>query len=325
MKSKEEFIGFIDNNLSSSLGDLEELRKSIKSGYLNWISVFLLGGGIVLAAKFVMHLKWLLWPSLALFLVALIFIILVQKPMKEFRARYKSDVISRIIEFIQPGLSYMPQAMISEHEFRHSGLFLKEPDRYHGEDMVSGTVGKTDMKFSEVRAQYKTETRDSKGNRHTQWHDIFRGIFFVADFNKDFATRTLVLPDKAEKLFGSFLGSAFQKMNKFRGELVKLENPEFEKEFAVYGEDQIESRYVITPDLMEKILDFRKKHRQSISISFISSKMYVAIPVFKDLFEPNYAKSVFDKAVMTEYFEYLRLVLGIVEDFNLNTRIWGKK
>ena len=34
-------------------------------------------------------------------------------------------------------------------------------------------------------------------------------------------------------------------------QLIKLEDPEFEKLFAVYGDDQIEARYILTPALMQ--------------------------------------------------------------------------
>ena len=55
-------------------------------------------------------------------------------------------------------------------------------------------------------------------------------------------------PDVAEKLLGNFLGNLVQKYNfPQSGKLVKLENVKFEKEFAVYGTDQIESRFVLTP------------------------------------------------------------------------------
>ena len=78
--------------------------------------------------------------------------------------------------------------------------------------------------------------------------------------------------DTAEKMF-CFIGTKLQKMNKARGELVKLENPEFESEFAVYSDDQIESRYILSPSLMERILSFKKQTKKSIQLSFIDSRL----------------------------------------------------
>lgn len=57
-------------------------------------------------------------------------------------------------------------------------------------------VGSTSIEFSQVHAEYKTETthRDDDGHETTDehWHTIFQGIFFIADFNKDFRTQVLL-------------------------------------------------------------------------------------------------------------------------------------
>jgi hypothetical protein len=198
-------------------------------------------------------------------------------------------------------------------------------DRYHSEDYVSGSVGKTKVEFSEVHSEYKTEYHDSKGHRHEVWHDIFRGVFFVADFNKEFKGLTLVLPDTAQKMFGDMIGSFFQKHSIGRPDLVKMEDPEFEKLFVVYGNDQVEARYILSPALMQRLVEYKKKTGKTLHFSFCKSKVYVAIPYNKDLFEPRIFRSIVDFDEVKGYFEDLQLVVSMVEDLNLNTRIWGKE
>ena len=41
------------------------------------------------------------------------------------------------------------------------------------------------------------------------------------------------------------------------GELVKLEDPEFEKSFVVYSGNQTEARYILSTSLMRRILDYK--------------------------------------------------------------------
>jgi hypothetical protein len=189
---------------------------------------------------------------------------------------------------------------------------------------VSGTMGKTAMRFSEVHAEYKTESRDSKGHRKTHWHTIFKGLFFIADFNKEFRGRTVVLPDTAERLLGRF-GKMLQKMNVSRDDLVKLESPEFEKEFAVYGTDQVEARYILSTSLMERILNFKRKTRVPVSVAFVHSNVYVALQTRKNMFEPRIFRTLVNFDIVAGYLEDLRLAVGIVEELNLNTRIWTKE
>ena len=133
-----------------------------------------------------------------------------------------------------------------------------------------------------------------------------------------------MLPDTAEKLFGKF-GQKLQAMNFLRGKLIKLEDPEFERLFAVYGNNQIEARYILSTSLMERITTFKKKTGQKIYLSFVGSKVYVAISFTKSLFEPRIFNTLLDFGPVREYFEDLQLAIGIVEDLNLNTRIWSKE
>lgn len=237
---------------------------------------------------------------------------------------FKHRIIARLIDFLAPGLRYAPQGCISRDQFSSSGLFQHHIDRYHGEDLVAGRVGRTELAFSEIHAEYKTQSRDSKGRTSTHWHTIFKGLFFIADFNKHFGGRTYVLPDTAERLFGRF-GRMFQSWTLGRGELIKLEDPEFENEFVVYGDDQIEARYILSTSLMERILDFKRKTGSTVYLAFVGSCVHVAVEMHRDLFEPRLLSPAADFAPVREYAEDLALAINIVDDLNLNTRIWSKQ
>ena len=132
-------------------------------------------------------------------------------------------------------------------------------------------MGKTSLEFSEVHAQHVST--DSEGRRQTS--TVFKGLFLVADFNKSFKGKTFVLPDTAEKLFGS-IGSMLQSWNAARGELIKMEDVAFEREFVVYGDDQIEARYILSTSLMERF-SLQGKSNRPVRLSFIGNNVHVAI------------------------------------------------
>ena len=146
----------------------------------------------------------------------------------------------------------------------------------------------------------------------------------MADFNKHIRGETVVLPDTAERLFGR-LGKKLQALNKPRGQLINLEDPEFEKNFAVYGDDQIQARYILSTSLMKRIMEFKEKTKREIYLSFLGMKVHIAIRFRKDLFEPKLFRTLLDFELIREYFEDVMLAYGIVEDLNLNTRIWSKQ
>ncbi len=319
MRSLEELGNYYNTALMPKLLKLEEQRKKVlkKVCLVNGIVIVLFTGMLVLF--FVIK-----FPPQAIFFGGFIAVAAVVGIYKwlvnDYVKNFKSGVIENIIRFIDANLKYQRAAYVPAGDFIKSKIFNRHPDRHKGDDYVSGQVGKTRIEFSEIHSEY--ETRDSKGNRH--WHTIFKGLFFVGDFNKHFKGITIVLPDVAERLFGGF-GNFLQKMNVSRGQLIKLEDPEFEKEFVVYGDDQVEARYILSTSLMKRIVDFKKKTGRKVFLSFVGSKIYVAIAFAKDLFEPRVFKSLIDFSQVVEYYQDLELVIGIVKDLNLNLRIWTKE
>jgi len=239
-----------------------------------------------------------------------------------YRRDFKQEIMPEIVRFVSPGVVYSADDGVRQSTFVAGAIFPRGIDRYSAEDRVAGQIGKTPFEFSEVHAEYKTESSNDEGKRSTEWHTIFRGLYFVADFNKDFRTHTVVLPDRLER-FG-FLNRTLQKMNTSRGQLVSLEDPEFERAFVVYGDDQVEARYILTPALMQRMLALRSKVKGPVFFAFSGSAVHVAIRSRQDHFEPTIWRSIRNPQRLAECCADLRLLIGMVEDLDLNTRIWTK-
>lgn len=240
-----------------------------------------------------------------------------------YRKSFKVKIIRPVVESYLEQIEYSPHDYVSMHAYEQSKIFLRWPDRYKGEDYIRGTKGKTDFEFSELHTEYKTTTRTKNGTR-TTYHTIFRGVFFIADFHKDFNGRTLVLPDTVEGILGKF-GQMLQDVNFTRPDLVKLEDPEFEKAFCVYSEDQVEARYILSTSLMRRILDYKHKFGNDIYLSFYRSRVYVALSCNRNRFEPRIFQSVTKPGLLKEYLSDLELLVDIIDDLNLNLRIWSKE
>ena len=329
MKTLEELREFFHCDLGSYLYELEELRKGITKKILHL--AIGLSASLLLGTILIFVMKWPVGGFIAVVIITgliglLWYHIFIKMSKDTFRFEFKQKIIKTIVQFIDKNLDYSPTRHISQGCYMQSTIFKKSPDRYNGEDYVSGKIGETNIEFSEIHSEYKTQTTDSKGRTSTQWHTIFKGIYFVADFNKDFNGTTVVLPDMAEKMFG-FLGKTLQKWNMTRGELINLEDPEFEKQFVVYGDDQIEARYILTTSLMERLMDFYGKVNKitgnEIYLSFTGNKIFVAMANPKNLFEPRLFSSNKDFKLISEYFMYLQLAAGIVKDLKLNNKING--
>lgn len=315
MKPIENLRDFYQSTLIGRLQELENKRKALVKRIIPTICI------VSPCIIFLLFLGFKAAIFLFPVIFALIYFFRFLGPIKEYTSEFKSQIIARIVTFIDENLQYESQKYISSSLFRGSDIFKVAPDRYCGDDFVSGKIKDTSFQFSEIHAEYKTETTDSKGRRQEHWHTIFKGIFFIGDFNKRFKGKTVVLPDNLEKLFGN-MGSVMQGWNLMRSQLVKLDDPEFEKLFVVYSDDQIEARYILSMSLMKRIVDFKNKTKKQIYLSFVGNKIFVAVPYTRNLFEPSIFKTVLDFNPIQQYCEDLQLAVGIIDELNLNTRIW---
>ena len=319
VKTLEDFTEFYNNTLLEDLKSLEQERRKIVSKLIVVFVIILFILGFCLLMIKVNSGATAPFLFIPIILCIITYAAICHFMTKGYVSTFKSLVIRRIVHFIDENLNYDASEYIDHTTFMMSKIFTTRPNQYKGDDLVWGKTGATEIKFSEIHAEHESGSGKNK-RRYT----IFKGLFFIGDFNKHFTCETVVLPDTAEKLFGYF-GQKLQSMNVFRGQLIKLEDPEFESHFVVYGDDQIQARYILSMSLMERIVEFKKKTDREIYLSFIGSKVFVAVSYTKSLFEPRLFRTLLDFEPIREYFRDLQLAIGIVDDLNLNTRIWSKK
>jgi hypothetical protein len=320
MKSTSELTDFYYKELYPSLDELEKTRLRIVSS-LKWYGAM----GVTIFAIIALWMGknfGLLHPfSIAIAIGFTVFAGIGYRFMTAgYATDFKAKVIAPLINAIDSNLLYNPNFAISQHLFERSQLFNHSIDRYNGNDYVTGSIDGVPLEFSDVHAQY--QTRDSKGR--TQWHTLFRGLFLVAEFNKHFKAKTVVLPDKAEKSFGSLVGGWLQSINFSREDLIRLDDPEFEKHFVVYGNDSIEAHYILSHSMMKRILEFQKKISHPLFVSFVHNHIHVGIATGKDLFEPAIFTSLLDYKQAMEYVNTLQNTLGLVEELKLGEKLWSK-
>ena len=243
------------------------------------------------------------------------------KGAARYREAFKRDFLAGLITKIEPEVSYSPGGGIAEGLFVGSGLFGSRPDRYQSEDLIHGKIGATSVQLSEVHAEEKHTRTDSKGQRKTHWTTLFRGIFFIADFHKDFRSPVSVMPDVAERHFG-WLGKKLQKLG---GNLQRMENSKFEKMFVVRGEDAVEARYILTPSMQDRLVDLRGRLGKDLRVGFRQSHVWIAIPNASNWFEADLQMPAGDRTQTKMLLGQLKSCFQIVEELDLNTRIWTKE
>lgn len=164
------------------------------------------------------------------------------------------------------------------------------------------------------KIDYKIFEQEVFTNQITR-KSIFKGLFFQARFNKNFPTKIFVVPH--------FINANIHSSKMNLDKQVKLQDQEFVDFFTVYGDDQVDTRNILSTNLMTKLVKFRKRAKKNLYISFVDNMIYIAIEYPEDIFEPRLYQSMLSLAPMREFFENIQLMLSIVEELNLNRRIWG--
>ncbi len=163
------------------------------------------------------------------------------------------------------------------HDMRSLKL-LPNWDRSDFEDKLTGTRHDVSFEFFEAHLEQKQRRTNSRGQTRTEWVTVFRGQCLRFDLDKAFYGTTLVLRD----------AGLFNRMGGARGtKRAKLEDPVFEKAFEVHTTDQVESRYLLTPDVMQDLVDLETAfHGGKLRCAFDNGQVFIAVEG-ADLFEPG--------------------------------------
>ncbi|ALS28548.1 hypothetical protein IJ21_31540 [Paenibacillus sp. 32O-W] len=255
-----------------------------------------------------------------------------------FRRKFKDILVTGIVRELVGNCSlpnetsdyeyrwnYLSDYRISDSHIRDCCLFEERIDEIDGEDLFQGRLGLTDFEFSELRLVRIERRTNAKGQQTTRRVTVFDGVLFVADFHKSFRGVTLLLTNgffgggSFLNRIGNALGNAFRsvKINH-----IKLENDDFNRLFITNTTDEVEARYILSANFMERLLKFKEAHPQKVEAAFVGSKMYVAISSGSNYFEPNIRRPV-DRQVRRIRDEFV-FFFGLIELFDLNTRIWSK-
>lgn len=336
MEKTRDFEAYYEKELVPLLEESDQIRRETRRKNFGITLKYLFFAVVVIVVAFLLNKaiygSWNSSDSANVPLVAMIFVLVwlaffcrrtIKKNRGSFVGHFKRNIIRKIVRFVDESLIFDAGKHISQSDYMASRLFRKTPDRYEGDDYVSGTIGKTAIEFSELHTKYVETSQDEDGNSQERWIKIFDGLFFKADFNKHFRGEYFLFSEKPKK--PSRLERFINREKDYLKESIMLENPEFNRQFFVYGTDQVEARYILSSSMMQRLLDFKEKTGKKIRISFVGSSIYIAIPYKKPLFEPKYRSSIVDKQDTTDYYYDLRTMVDIVKELDLNTRIWSKQ
>ena len=340
LKTKEEFSQFLQNDLSSSINQYEKDRVGTKKTTLIYggLSVLLVIGflGYIMYNAFTQGFESIgittFIPIIAVFAVYYIiyYIFIRPKQMTALKSgemeintssttTFKTELFDKILKFMIPDSQYIMHGHVDYAEFMESGMFTQKNYKITGNDLVVGKFSGVPFQFCDL-----TVTHQKKMHKEGEAPNCaLYGQFFIARFNKSFSTPVYIVPKTG--VAGFFMNNEIELYIDTPGEKIELEDPEFMKMFKVYGGDQIEARYILTPALMERIKDLAIRTQGQYYISFYNNKITVANNSGKNNFEVGMFKSITkdDNKLLVDFYQDICDELAIINDLKLNVKIWN--
>lgn len=230
------------------------------------------------------------------------------RPVMQYSESVKEQIFPLIFDYFGQDYAYSPVSPLTVSSLKPSGI-IPSFDREKSSDYVRGLYKNVKLELVETEL---TETRGSGKDRRTV--TVFKGLLVVLDAHKKFKGRTLVKKDHG---FMNWAVNGFSDL-----ERVKLEDPEFEKMFEVFGSDQVEARYLLTTSFMERLKKLGGIFEADwVQCSFYDSRLLIMIPMEKDYFE---TASVFEPATFIEEINRvlteMKTLFDIVDTLKLNER-----
>ncbi len=303
MKSLRDVKEYYRNGLAGELHRFEHQRRSLQVRILVTFAALVT---IVIC----LHL-WVLRPLdlfpfiiVAGFLALIIGIGISVMMVSRFKRQFKTEIIGRLVHFMEEGLEYAPRKHITAQAFERCRLFeTQRHNIFRGEDLVWGKVGNLELQFSELYVAHRS------GGKNSSTTIIFRGLFLVADAGRTFRGTTVVLPATSplqlpEGRLGEFVKSLVDKfVPKPTGQLLELDDPAFSSHFTAHADDEEEGRELLDETMRQRILALGSECDQKIRVAFSDNNVYVALPTKRNMFEPKLLKTVLNYELVEAFFQ----------------------
>lgn len=279
-----------------------ELVTNIRKRYQVYVII-----GISLAILGVLLLIFTYKAVFSLFTFFGLIITIISKALFQTQVkRIKPKIINSMLNKYFDEAQYFPNRGLTQLEVQTSEL-LNKPDRFYSEDYLKGSINGVNFVSSDLHLQ---EERVSSNGKTTtiEYVTYFFGRFFIIDFNKKFDGKVLVVEEKRSTLFTKY-------------KKIKLESIDFNKTFNTYSLDDYSAFYVLTPHLMEALLELEAKNPGRLYVSFIKDKLYIAIHNNRDTFNIRLF-GVNDLSLIKGFEDDLKVIRNIILSLRLDNKIY---
>lgn len=253
-----------------------------------------------------------------------VLLFVLSKRALHYAHQYQELVLAPLVEHTVANARYMPNEKISEQTFMDSEILQTSFKKYDGYDLIESQYEHINFELSTVMMTTKA---GKKSTRH-------RYIFLTGNLNKTLSGTTTIEDNKFSGLgkFGKFM-SNITNMNSFP---IETGNPEFEKYFKVYSTYPEESKGLLTPAFMDRLIGIanKLKHPKSpktpilfFKLKLENQKLYMGFSFIGGnspsiFLSPRMIGKIDQREVLQKNHERLGIILNMIDDLYQSDIEW---
>jgi hypothetical protein len=178
----------------------------------------------------------------------------------EVATNFRAIGAKRIVSGLGQGLTYSASSSLTLRHFAATDLFTEHCTRWSSRDEIGGRANGVKYSLHRVRASGS----DRKGM-------IFEGVVIKIDLPDPVSAHTIVIPDH-----GGHPNVGAGRSGR-RKDLVMMKNPAFERLFSVHSTDYYEARKIVTPFLMQTVMQAQSHLGGELRLCFLNKTLFVTV------------------------------------------------
>lgn len=211
------------------------------------------------------------------------------KNRNKYNYEFKNIIIEKLLHNFYNKINYTPNLKMPRDIYCEA-QYKEYFNRYYSDDYMSGFLDdKYPLKMAEVKTVEETTRRDSDGHTHTSTTTKFHGLFAKIEMNKSINSNLSI---GANMLIPS-------------SQRLEMDSQEFEKYFDVSASNSIIGMQLLTHDIMELLISFRKLTGIKYDISIYNNVMYLRFHTYNMFELKSIKKGAFDKEMLKKYYDIL--------------------
>lgn len=235
--------------------------------------------------------------------------------IKEYKYEFQK-IIEELLDSFEENLNYFPTGdrNILNISYKDAKFQANEWEILKCEDLIEGTLRNNSI-FSMAEIITKYESKTSEMWEIEELDEIsqmvqgaFNGIFARAQLPNSINAKLYLRVDMKDKksILEKKLNPPFDEHLR-----VELDSLEFEKIFDVYCTDKIIAMRLLTSDIMELLVDFKKEIQMDYEITIKDDMLYIRFMSGKTFEPANVMKNSLDKSTLYKYYRILELTFEL--------------